>query len=299
MDDVLIIGAGPAGLAAALQLKRYGLTLRLFEKSRPGGLLWNANWVENYPGFPGGISGPDLVGTILKHTREIEVTAEPVIELSWDGNYFYAQTSRSAYQAGAAIIASGTKPRTLAGFAIPEQFHDQIVYEVVDLLDVVAKRIIIVGSGDAAFDYGLNLARKNSVIILNRGEQVKCLPLLWDRAQACPNLDYHPSTAITMLTDRQQGGMIVECSSPQGKVDFQADYLVGAIGREAQLDFVSETLKKQSAELGKMGILHFVGDVKNGIFRQTAIAVGDGIRAGMQIHQVVKENVHESDCFDG
>lgn len=57
MNDVLVIGAGPAGLAAALQLQRFRLTTRLFERSRPGGLLWNANRVENYPGFYNGVTG--------------------------------------------------------------------------------------------------------------------------------------------------------------------------------------------------------------------------------------------------
>ncbi len=89
--------------------------------------------------------------------------------------------------------------------------------------------------------------------------------------------------------------MTVECSSPQGQAEFKADYLVGAIGREPLLDFVSASTLKQAAELEKMGILHLVGDVKNGIFRQTAIAVGDGIRAAMRIHQVKKESGHESD----
>jgi hypothetical protein len=92
--------------------------------------------------------------------------------------------------------------------------------------------------------------------------------------------------------------MTVECSSPHGPVDFHADILVGAIGREPQLDFVSASVLERSTELEKMGILHYSGDVKNGIFRQTAIAVGDGIRAGMRIYQIVKENADESHRLD-
>ena len=57
-DEVVIIGAGPAGITAAIQLKRYGIPFVLMEKNRAGGLLWNANLVENYPGFPAGVSGP-------------------------------------------------------------------------------------------------------------------------------------------------------------------------------------------------------------------------------------------------
>lgn len=299
VDEVLIIGAGPAGLAAALQLRRYHILPRLFEAGRPGGLLWNANWVENYPGFSGGISGPGLVRAFLAQVQDIPITPEAVLELTWQDGLFHAHTPAGIYQARIAVIASGTQPRRLTGFPIPDQLRAQVFYEIVDLLEVRGKTILIVGSGDAAFDYALNLARQNSVIILNRNEQVKCLPLLWERAQACLNIHYHPGTVIRRLAGGSAGGMAVECSSPQGQAVFQADYLVGAAGREPQLGFASASLLEKAAELEKVGILHVIGDVKNGIFRQTAVAVGDGILAGMRIHQVMQEHAHESDCLGG
>jgi thioredoxin reductase len=297
VDDVLIVGAGPAGLAAALQLRRYGLVPRLFEQSRPGGLLWNANLVENYLGFPNGIPGPQLVQAFVKQLGEDCLTRELVTGLSWEGGIFSAKTPTKIYQAPTAIIASGTKPRVLESFTIPAELQAKVMYDVADLLELVGKRIVILGNGDAAFDYALNLARKNSVIILNRNEQVKCLPLLWDRALACQNIDYRPRTSVSRLDVNSQGGMIVECSSPSDQMALPADYLIGAIGREPNLDFLSASLITQRADLERLGILHFVGDVKNGIFRQTAIAVGDGIRAGMHIYKVLKENAHEGNCF--
>ena len=299
VDEVLIIGAGPAGLAAALQLGRYQITPRIFEASRPGGLLWNANRVENYPGFLDGIPGPDLARAFLTQAADIPLTRAAVLELTWKDNLFHARTRNGNYPGKVVVIASGTKPRPLTGFSIPEELHARVFYEIVELLEVQGKTIVIVGSGDAAFDYALNLARKNSVIILNRNTQVKCLPLLWERAQTCQNIHYRPGTAILKLAGSSEGGMAVECSSPQGTADFRADYLVGAVGREPQLDFVSASLLERSAELERMGILHMIGDVKNGIFRQTAVAVGDGIRAGMRIHQVMQERTHESDCLSG
>jgi thioredoxin reductase (NADPH) len=298
VDEVLIVGAGPAGMAAALQLKRYGITARLFEGRRPGGLLWNANLVENYPGFPGGISGPGLVRTFLEQMRKTVFTSEPVIHLSWEEGLFHAKTPSSIYHGRVAVIASGTKPYPLTGFPIPEDLSAYVFYEIAGLLNEQGKKIVIVGSGDAAFDYAINLSRKNSVIILNRGERVKCLPLLWTRSQAFQNLSYRPGTVIKRLIGRPGGGITVECFSPQGEAAYQADYLVGAVGREPLLDFVSTSVLERSAELEEMGILHLVGDVKNGIFRQTAIAVGDGIRAGMHIHQTLEENAHENNRLD-
>ena len=297
MDDVLIVGAGPAGLAVALQLQRYGLVPRLFEKSRPGGLLWNANWVENYPGFWDGVSGPDLARAFLKQLGQIKITKESVVELTWKNGIFIAKTTNNIYQAKIAVIASGTKPRSLTGFAIPDEVQKDVVYEIANLLESSAKRICIVGNGDATFDYAINMARKNSVIILNRNEQVKCLSRLLEQAQTCQNITYRPNTEVIQVEVCPEGGMIVECSSPSGILKFQADYLIGAIGREPQMDFVSASLMEKSADLQEMGILHFVGDVKNGIFRQVAIAVGDGIRAGMLIYQTLKENADDSNCL--
>ena len=298
MDDVLIIGGGPAGLAAAMQLRRYQIMPRLFEQGRLGGLLWNANLVENYPGFLDGVPGPELVRAIVAQARGVQITHESVIELSWQDNLFQAKTPKNVYTSRLCIIASGTKHRLLTGFNIPEGLQSRVFYDVVDLLETSGEQMIIVGSGDAAFDYALNLARKNSVIILNRSEQVKCLPLLWERVKTCEKIKYHPGTYINKISECQTSGMTVECSSPHGQLDFHADYLIGAIGRDPQLDFVSNAVLERSADLEKMGILHYVGDVQNGIFRQTAIAIGDGIRAGMRIYQLVKENTHESHRFD-
>jgi len=300
IEDVVIIGAGPAGLAAALQLRRYAIAPRLFERGRPGGLLWNAYWVENYFGFAGGISGPKLARAFDAQaaSASVRVTEEDVVELTWKDGFFRATTPAGVYKARTAVIASGTKPRTLTDFPIPDACHERVVYEIVPLLSLAGKRMIIVGAGDAAFDYALNLSKENDVIIINRGEQVKCLPLLWERASTCPHITYRPRTAISRLAATGAGGLTVECSSPGGTAVLQADYLIGAIGRDPQLDFVSASLLEQSSELENRGILHFVGDVKNGMYRQTAIAVGDGIRAGMRIYQVLKESTDESDCLD-
>ncbi len=97
VEQVIIIGAGPAGLATAIQLKRYGVHLLLFERAQAGGLLHNANLVENYPGFPLGISGVDLVNLFMLQAQNlgIDVTYEEVIELSYDRGLFRVKTGRA------------------------------------------------------------------------------------------------------------------------------------------------------------------------------------------------------------
>ena len=104
--------------------------------------------------------------------------------LDWNGRHFRAETPQEVYRAQQAVIASGTRPRPFTDFALPLQGADRIHYEVHPLLQVKGAEIAIVGAGDAAFDYALNLAKRdNRVMILNRGEDLKCLPLLWERSQ--------------------------------------------------------------------------------------------------------------------
>ncbi|MRS03961.1 NAD(P)/FAD-dependent oxidoreductase [bacterium] len=222
---------------------------------------------------------------------------EQVIELSWKDGLFNVTTPSAQYQARFAVIASGTKPKLLSGFSIPIELVKRIVYDLEKVIDQSKKKIIIVGSGDIAFDFALNLAKKNSVIILNHSDQTKCLKQLKDTAEKHQNIEYCPQTRIERVSKGIEGKLIVECSSPAGLKEFRSDYIVGAIGREAQTEFVSSSVMNHVSEFEEQGILHFVGDVKNGLFRQAAIAIGDGIRAGMLIHQTIEENEHEGNCI--
>lgn len=83
--------------------------------------------------------------------------------------------------------------------------------------------------------------------------------------------------------------MLLECSTPDGPKSIQVDTLIGAIGRDAQLDFISGQFSKKAIQLVSHGDLYYVGDVANGLFRQTAIAVGDGILAAMKIYRRLEE----------
>jgi thioredoxin reductase len=287
INDILIIGAGPAGIAAAIQLKRYGLQPILLERAEIGGLLKNANLVENYPGFPGGITGPALVQLFERQLLDlsIQVCYEEVTKLDIEmGHYFLVETRKSVYHSRRVVVATGTQPRRFRDFEIPAELNEYICYEIYPLLDVSGKEIAIVGAGDAAFDYALNLSWRNRVTILNRGQDLKCLPLLWERAKAEHQIEYREDTTIASIKPHPASGMLLECTTPVGPLSFQVDYLIGAIGREPALGFLSDQVLELAPELEDQGLLYFIGDVKNDIYRQTSISVGDGVRAAMQIY---------------
>jgi thioredoxin reductase len=220
---------------------------------------------------------------------DIDVTLEEVLELEYEQNLFQARTGQTSYRSQVAVIATGTKPCRLNTLAIPEELTERVFYEVYNLLELEGTNISIIGSGDAAFDYALNLGRKNRVMILNRGEKPKCLPLLWERAQKVSAITYKNNIEVSKLSKDPGGGMFMDCQSREGELQFHADYLVGAIGREPRLDYISDALLKQAPALEEQGILYHIGDVKNGIYRQTSIAVGEGVLAAMRIYRQLKE----------
>jgi len=295
-------------MAAAIQLRRYGIPALLVEKTRLGGLLWNANLVENYPGFPAGVSGPKLVHLIEKQMERlgVPVSFDEVTKIDQNHAGFQVSTLTTYHLPRFVIVASGTRPRPIP-LPIPAAVQNRVFSEVYPLLGVRGKRVVIVGAGDAAFDYALNLSKNgNFVTILNRGQAVKCLSLLKERAAAQASIAYFDGKPVSRV---EAGGaadrLIVRCAAGES---FEAEYLVFATGRQPELGFLPDPQDVRRTWLdgvpsGEGDVcltgaveadrcdapsapenLFFVGDVKNGLYRQAAIAAGDGLRAAMQIY---------------
>lgn len=298
MHKVAIIGAGPAGIAAAVQLQRFGISPLIFEQTRIGGLLNNAFLVENYPGFPKGISGVNLVKKFKQHLEEwgIDVVKERVIKVIENKNNLILQTKKN-YRAQILIIASGTKPK------IPEIdikskatqgnlgqlkvcLKNKIFFEVYPIKNIKNKRVLIVGAGDAAFDYALNLSRRNKVIILNRNKKIKGLDILFKQIKKCHNITYMQKTKLSEIT-QLHNQLITKLLNKSKEISLFCDYIIFTIGREPAIDFLSSSIRRKFPE-GDNQRIYFVGDVKQGNLRQTAIAVGDGIQAAMKITQRLK-----------
>jgi len=290
-STITIIGAGPAGIASGIQLKRFGFHPVLLESENTGGLLLNANLVENYPGFPDGITGPELVRLFEKHLRnlDIDVCRERVVAIDHRDENFVIETDKREIRSPFTIISSGAKPKKIELKLSQENLAEKIFYEVYKLGSVENKQIAIIGSGDAAFDYALNLSKRNKVIILNRSDKTKCLSLLWERSISDRNIEYRSN--ITVQSVGKADGRLsldIEDTVEKKKLALSADYLLIAVGREPETSFIDDKFKSKTDELIASGRLYFAGDVVNESHRQASIAIGDGIRTAMKIRDQIE-----------
>lgn len=278
---IVIIGAGPAGIACGIQLKRLGFEPLIFEKDKPGGLLHQAHWVENYPGFPAGIAGPELARRLCRHLQRagVKLMRERVEKIYFQRGHFLIKTVKRFFSTKTIIIASGTNPRPVPPAVADPAVHSRIFYDVQRLSKSRNKTIAVIGAGDAAFDYALSLARRNSVLILNRKTRTRCLPLLLDRARRQENIQLHAAFRIRRI-NYHRGGF--DLHGPNQKV-VHCDQVLAALGRTPSLDFLTPALEKHLRRLKQNHSLWLIGDVKNGKFRQAGISAGDGVRCAMEI----------------
>ena len=291
VDPVLVIGAGPAGLAAAMQLCRQGIQPVVLERNRVGGLLLNANWVENYPGFGEGITGPDLVSLFEGHARGhgVEIAIEEVQTAELIGNTFRIGTNLRELEAQILVAATGTKARQFPSAGLSPGIKRQVYSEVYPLLEETGREILIIGAGDAAFDYALNLAGRNRVTILNRSDKINALPLLIDRVHARSEIDYLENAALISAEEEEKGRIAITIDQRGGSKDLVVDYILTAIGREPDYDFASPSIINHKERLLKDKRLFLIGDLQNGSFRQTSIAAADGVRAAMEISLILEK----------
>jgi thioredoxin reductase (NADPH) len=278
--DVAIIGAGPAGIAAAIQLRRYGYKPEILERAEPGGLLKNARWVENYPGFPKGIPGIKLVNLLRAHLgNNGPVDRETVLSADYRNKNFIIKTDRRTMLARILIVASGTEPKKIFSARTRRALSGRLFYEPWSMPRMQGQRIAIVGAGDAAFDYALGLASGNKVWIIGRQQKPRCLTALRNDCRAQKGLKYMGRSLIKRI-ERDDPSIRIRLGR---NIRLSVDYILVAAGRKPCLGFLEPRIRKNLRVLMNIKKLWLIGDVKNKRFRQVGISVGDGIRCAMEI----------------
>lgn len=300
MDQrVTVVGAGPAGMAAAIYLQRAGLSPLVLEGKEPGGLLRGANLVENYPGFPDGIRGMELVEKFKSQLKRVgaTITKANVIRVASYARAFVIKTDKDELTTLAALIATGTRPKEVELQGSARLLGKRVFYDITEIpRRVHGKSILIVGGGDAAFDYALNLENQGGKVTIVARSEPHCLPLLRDRAK---------SRGIEVITGaRPEGvktgpnGLILRSRSGGKEIETMTDLILLACGRTPNLGILSPGLQGR-LQLGRrlpetnIPGLYLAGDVARGNHRQTGIAVGDGIRAAMLAQDYLERRLTE------
>ena len=292
MHDVAVIGAGPAGIAASIYLKRAGFDIILFEKSEIGGLLLNAYLVENYPGFSDGISGMKLCKLLEKHLEKwnIRPIMRAVKKIKIENNHFLLDTQKDKITCKVIVLATGTKPKELGIPVERDLIGKKVFYEIKDLLPILKPRNVctIIGGGDASFDYALNLADKGVIAeIFFRSEKPNCLYLLEERAKNSSKINLHPSVKpYKIIKIQEKIETEFKCSKTNRGIKSVSDYVLIACGRKPNLELLSNNLKKSN-----IPGLFIAGDVKTGKFRQVGIAIGKGIYSAMSAENYLRGSV--------
>jgi len=283
-EQTVVIGAGPAGVAAATQLERAGMHPLLVEKGPVGGLVLNAWKVENYPGFPSGIRGVDLARLLEEQIERflIRVERSTVVSVSRTRGGYAIESDRGRIPAKGVVVATGTVPRPLPANLAADCPPGRLFYEVKDLPADRRRRVAIVGGGDAAFDYALGLADGGtSVDVFFRSPRPRALRLLVAQAQRSPRIRIHAGTEVKNIAGTH-GGIQLRFSDGSA---CEADVLLAAIGRDPNVSFLADEIRQSIEENGTGGLpgFHLAGDVRRGLHRQVAVAVGDGLVSAMQI----------------
>jgi thioredoxin reductase (NADPH) len=286
--EAAVIGAGPAGISAAIFLKRAAANPVLFERHEVGGLLRNANLIENYLGFPKGVDGQELVTLFADQLKEHEVVVKKadVSAIVSSRSGFRIETDSGGFIARTVIVCTGTRPREIGLKGSSSLIGKKIFHEIADLPPLGKKRarVLIIGGGDAAFDYSINLSsRGHKVKIISRSEPT-CLALLEERAKkgGVDVLEQH----VPLQVRETDGGIALTIKGKGRQRELAADYILIACGRGPDLSVLDEDLRrrigglKNSPRTNVPG-LFIGGDAVHGIHRQTGIAVGDGVLAAM------------------
>ena len=287
-SQVIIIGFGPAGMACAIQLTRMGLHPLVIEKAKPGGMLVNANMVENYPGFPGGIKGDKLVRLFKKQasTFDINLVRDEITDVIHNGRSFELKGRKDAYKSDILVIATGTAPVVPAECPVQLIKRGLVHTDISSLRITTGKTIGIIGAGDAAFDYAVSLAENsNTVHIFNRSDRIRALELLQEKAKAMGEIKYFEHYRAMEMAEAPNNKLRAVFGHYEQSHPFLLDYLIFATGRIPALRFVNQELMSKMKILEQQKKLYLIGDVRNEDFRQVSVAVGDGVRAAMEIAQ--------------
>jgi len=301
--EAIIIGGGPAGLTAGIYLVRGGIDTLLLERIVPGGTPVNTDRVENYPGFPEGISGRALMERFTSHAQScglaIKEFAE-VVEVSYTGNTFLITTTSHQFESIGLIIATGTEPakmnipgeREFVGMGISYcATCDGAFFKNMD--------VAVIGGGDAAIEESLSLAKiVKKVYVVHRRDRLRAQKILQERAFRNDKIMFlWNKKPIEIGGTGQVEYLIVEDTLTGERTTVHVSGVFVYVGSRPNTSFLGNLVERDEAGFivtdgnlcTKTKGLFVAGDARKKTLRQIATAVGDGALAAVNLERYIVE----------
>ncbi|MGE7843131.1 thioredoxin-disulfide reductase [Lysinibacillus sp. NPDC093712] len=300
--DVVIIGAGPAGMTAAVYTSRANLSTLMIERGIPGGQMANTEEVENYPGFDT-ILGPELSTKMFDHAKKFgaEYAYGDVSEIIDGEEYKIIKSGAKEYKTRAIILSTGAEYKKMGVPGEKELGGRGVSYcAVCDGAFFKQKNLVVVGGGDSAVEEGVYLTRfADKVTIVHRRDKLRAQKILQDRAFANDKIDFIWNSTVTEINEAngKVGSVTLQSTVDGTESEFNADGVFIYIGMlpltkpfEA-LGILNEAgyiVTKDNMETKVPGIFA-AGDVREKTLRQIVTATGDGSIAAQAAQHYVEE----------
>ena len=292
--DLLIVGGGLAGMTAGMYAARYGLSTALIEQMMGGAQIINVERIENFPGFPDGVSGAEL-GPLLQEqamNAGMEFIMDEATEVSRDGDFKLVSGYGGSYRARAVIIATGSSLRS-AGISGEEEFRDRGVSHCAtcDGPMSMGQTVGVVGGGDSAADEALTLTEyADKVLLFHRRDRLRAQQVLQERLQQNPKVNIRWNTQVTeVLGDNTVTGVRLLNTATNEESQEELNSLFVYVGLEPNSELVNGLVDRDNAghipvnlsmETSEPG-LYAVGDVRQHSVAQLVAAAGDGATAAI------------------
>lgn len=306
VEQVIVIGSGPAGLTAALYAARANLSPLLISGNELGGQIALTNEVENYPGFPDGITGPELVELMKRQAERFgaRIEADFVRQANLLSHPFQLQTENGhQYEAKAVIAATGASPRRLGVPGEAEFMGRGVSYcATCDGFFFRGKDIAVVGGGDSALQEGLFLTRfANRVHVVHRRDQFRAQPILQDRARENSKMNFVWNSVVREIKgdgtvgvlDLQDVGSDESHELPVQGVFVYIGHIPNTQLFKGQLDMDEEDYLKVDARLHtNIPGVFAAGETHDRVFRQAVASAGYGCMAAMEAEKFLADLEH-------
>ncbi|MEM3019986.1 MAG: thioredoxin-disulfide reductase [Candidatus Micrarchaeaceae archaeon] len=312
VEDLIIIGSGPAGLTAALYTAREDFKPLVITGVNAGGQLLLTTTVENFPAFPDGVYGSELVDLMRKQAEKFgaRFVAEDVISVDFSSRPFKVKTSSAEYQAKSVIVATGASAKWL-GIPSEQRFIGKGVSSCAtcDAPFFKNKNVVVVGGGDTAMEDSIFLTKfTNSVTIIHRRDAFRASKIMQERALSNPKIKVIWDSAIDeVLGDSKVTGIKIKNLKTGETQQMNIDGVFVAIGYQPNTKYLAGSLAlddqgyiitKDEVKTDIEGVF-VAGDVADRRYRQAITAAGSGAKAALEAREYLQKleysESHESD----